>query len=65
MFLLQIAPTIPMNLIVKARKYGQLHVTWDPPMKANGNVTHYEVYWRKRELNATDYSFRDYCKTRE
>lgn len=57
------APTAPMNLNVRALKPNQLHLTWDPPELPNGNVTHYEVYWRKGLLDPKKYDVRNYCKS--
>ncbi|XP_052100450.1 insulin-like peptide receptor isoform X1 [Mytilus californianus] len=54
-------PTVPANLKARAVQPGELHVTWDPPNQPNGNVTHYEVYWRRRELDPRSYAPRDYC----
>ena len=60
-----IVPTNPTNLRVKAENPGELHVTWDPPLKPNGNVTHYEVYWQLRDLVPESYEQRDYCSFRK
>lgn len=60
-----IVPTVPANLKARAVQPGELHVTWDPPNQPNGNVTHYEVYWRRRELDPRSYAPRDYCHNRE
>lgn len=54
-------PTSPTNLRVRAEHPGELHITWDPPLKPNGNVTHYEVYWQLRDLDRKNYELRDYC----
>ena len=58
-------PTSPTHLKVKADSPGELHVTWDPPMKPNGNVTHYEVYWQLQDLEPDNYEERDYCAYRK
>ena len=54
-------PTVPSDLKARAMTPGELHVTWNPPNQPNGNVTHYEVYWRRRELDPRSYAPRDYC----
>nr|WEY17517.1 insulin-like growth factor 1 receptor [Anadara broughtonii] len=54
-------PTSPANLVVRSVRQNELLVTWDPPTSPHGNVTHYEVYWRKRELVPLKYSRRNYC----
>ena len=58
-------PTSPTNLRVRAEHPGELHITWDPPLKPNGNVTHYEVYWQLRDLDRKNYELRDYCAYRK
>ena len=57
-------PTVPVNLKVRAVLNGSLYVTWDPPSKPNGNVTHYKVYWRRRSLNSEPVYKRNYCNER-
>ncbi|XP_052795238.1 insulin-like peptide receptor isoform X2 [Mya arenaria] len=54
-------PSSPMNLQVQALHPGELKITWDPPSKPRGNVTHYQVYWTLRHINASTYELRDYC----
>jgi hypothetical protein len=54
-----------INNSYRAMTPGELHVTWNPPNQPNGNVTHYEVYWRRRELDPRSYAPRDYCNNRE
>ena len=63
--MLFIVPTVPSDLKARAMTPGELHVTWNPPNQPNGNVTHYEVYWRRRELDPRSYAPRDYCNNRE
>lgn len=60
-----IVPTSPANLVVRSVRQNELLVTWDPPTSPHGNVTHYEVYWRKRELVPLKYSRRNYCTDRK
>ncbi|KAL3867340.1 hypothetical protein ACJMK2_044550 [Sinanodonta woodiana] len=54
-------PSYPVNLKVTSEMTGELRVTWDPPKSPNGNVTHYEVYWQKQDIDASKYDVRDYC----
>ncbi|XP_061172989.1 insulin-like peptide receptor isoform X2 [Saccostrea echinata] len=54
-------PTIPDKLRVKALAPGTLKIMWNPPSNPHGNVTHYEVYWRKRPLVHEKFNERDYC----
>ncbi|XP_060592514.1 insulin-like peptide receptor [Ruditapes philippinarum] len=54
-------PTSPINLQVKEKHPGELEVSWDPPNKPNGNVTHYHVYWQLRKFNQKEYELRNYC----
>ncbi|KAL4228229.1 hypothetical protein ACF0H5_013662 [Mactra antiquata] len=54
-------PTSPLNLQVRAERPGELKVTWDPPNQPNGNVTHYQVYWQRKEFDPEDFELRDYC----
>jgi hypothetical protein len=54
--MLFIVPTVPSDLKARAMTPGELHVTWNPPNQPNGNVTHYEVYWRRRD-GAVSYIF--------
>lgn len=63
-FLLTV-PTVPANLKAKAINPEELHITWDPPNSPNGNVTHYEVYWRRRKFDPRSFAPRDYCTNRE
>ena len=57
-------PSSPTNLQVQSLHMGELYITWDPPSQPKGNVTHYQVYWTLRHLNATAYELRDYCTYR-
>lgn len=54
-------PTIPDKLRVKALAPGTLKIMWNPPANPHGNVTHYELYWRKRPLVHEKFNERDYC----
>ncbi|XP_056021824.1 insulin-like peptide receptor isoform X4 [Ostrea edulis] len=54
-------PTIPDKLRVKALAPGTLKIMWNPPSNPHGNVTHYEVYWRKRPLVHEKFNERNYC----
>ncbi|XP_078313794.1 insulin-like peptide receptor isoform X3 [Crassostrea virginica] len=54
-------PTIPDKLRVKALAPGTLKIMWNPPTNPHGNVTHYELYWKKRPLVHEKFNERDYC----
>lgn len=55
-------PTPAREVNVEARFPGELHVTWQPPSKPNGNVTHYYVYWNIQPLLALRFKERNYCE---
>lgn len=57
-------PTIPDKLRVKALAPGTLKIMWNPPTNPHGNVTHYELYWKKRPLVHEKFNERDYCSER-
>lgn len=57
-------PTSPTNLKVSAENEGELRISWDPPSRPRGNVTHYQLYWQKRDLDPAGYEARDYCSHR-
>ena len=59
--LLLSAPTHPREVEVTALPNDELKVTWKPPNKPNGNVTHYYVYWQSQPLNREKLDQRDYC----
>lgn len=47
--------------MVQALSPNELKVTWLPPNKPNGNVTHYMVYWQPQPLNREKLDQRNYC----
>ncbi|XP_013383193.1 insulin receptor isoform X2 [Lingula anatina] len=55
------SPTPAVDVEVEATMEGELTVTWKPPNKPNGNVTHYMVYWTIAEINKEEYDDRNYC----
>ena len=55
------APTHPYDVEVKAIKPGELRVSWKPPQRPNGNVTHYYVYWKPQKIKSREFDLRDYC----
>ncbi|XP_064650829.1 insulin-like peptide receptor isoform X2 [Lineus longissimus] len=54
-------PTHPRDVLVNSPHAGELHVRWKEPLKPNGNVTHYYVYWSPQPVRSEDYDRRDYC----
>ena len=62
MVIFVLVPTNPRDITVAAIGPNQLEVKWKPPRQPNGNVTHYLVYWQKKELRSEQFDMRDYCK---
>ncbi|ESO97128.1 hypothetical protein LOTGIDRAFT_174611, partial [Lottia gigantea] len=54
-------PSAPTNLEVKAENENELFVSWDKPLKPNGDITHYKVYWKQGKLNREEFDERNYC----
>ena len=57
-------PSPARDVVVDARRHNgtsELHISWNPPLKPNGEVTHYEVYWQPQPFHAEKYHQRNYC----
>ncbi|KAK2157959.1 hypothetical protein LSH36_180g01062 [Paralvinella palmiformis] len=57
-------PDVPWparDIEVTAEHPGELRVEWKPPLKPNGNVTHYYVYWQPQSLDRKKLDQRNYC----
>ncbi|RWS28280.1 Insulin-like peptide receptor [Leptotrombidium deliense] len=54
-------PMPPVNVISSAKSTNEIEITWNPPKKPNGNLTHYIVrVYGERDLNLD----RNYCEER-
>jgi len=58
---LVLAPSPARDVIVDPKHPGELHISWQPPIKPNGEVTHYYVYWQPQPFQAEKYHQRNYC----
>jgi len=56
-----LAPSPARDVVVDPKHLDELHISWNPPLKPNGEVTHYYVYWRPQPLHAQRYHQRNYC----
>jgi len=54
-------PSPARDVAVDAPHLGELHITWQPPIKPNGLVTHYVVYWQRQLFQPEKYHQRNYC----
>ena len=57
-------PSPARDVVVDPRRHNgtsELHISWNPPLKPNGEVTHYEVYWQPQPFHAEKYHQRNYC----
>jgi len=56
-----LAPSPARDVLVDPKRLNELHISWNPPLKPNGEVTHYFVYWQPQPLHAEKYHQRNYC----
>jgi len=54
-------PSPAHDVVVDPKHLGELHISWYPPLKPNGQVTHYYVYWHPQPFHAEKYHQRNYC----
>ncbi|KAJ8986209.1 hypothetical protein NQ317_009915, partial [Molorchus minor] len=55
-------PSSPTNLQVISNSSDSLKITWGPPARPNGNITHYIISGKKHSNGDTYSKDRDYCK---
>jgi len=58
-------PSPARNVVVDPKHLSELHISWQPPIKPNGEVTHYVIWWKPQEFNAEQYRQRNYCDDSE
>uniref|UniRef100_A0A2C9K623 Tyrosine-protein kinase receptor n=1 Tax=Biomphalaria glabrata TaxID=6526 RepID=A0A2C9K623_BIOGL len=54
-------PSEPRDLTAVAESPYELKIKWKPPIKTNGVIKYYKVYYHKLEFDEKIYCQRDYC----
>ncbi|KAI8518950.1 hypothetical protein Bbelb_022070 [Branchiostoma belcheri] len=55
-------PTHPLDVVVYSNSSNILIITWKPPNRPNGNVTHYIVKYKRQQEDVSSMESRDYCQ---
>ncbi|XP_066274508.1 insulin-like peptide receptor isoform X2 [Branchiostoma lanceolatum] len=55
-------PTHPLDVVVYSNSSNTLIITWNPPNRPNGNVTHYIVKYKRQQEDVSAMENRDYCQ---
>ena len=42
-------------------RQGELFLSWQAPLRPNGNVTHYYIRWQPMPIDVEMFDLRDYC----
>ena len=52
---------MPRDIKIIATRANEMTIAWSPPLKPNGNITHYHITCKPQELHRDVFDQRNYC----
>lgn len=56
------APSMPRDIKIVATRPKEMAISWTPPQKPNGNITHYHITCKPQKLRTAAFDQRNYCE---